>query len=140
MTSSLLSMFDSRAPNPYRATGTEFNNARHARQNSVPTSGPDQLKRACETRDVQLDRFPVRRMEATDEMMELMYESTGDGWESRQDMHLAHIGQEEVEHNLTVHELAARIPTGNDRVALDLYRLIRDFRHTHDSQVKLILI
>ena len=133
-------MFDSRAPNAYKATGVEFNDARRARQDVVPTSGPDNYMRACETRDAQLDRFPVRRMEATDEMMSLFYRPTANGWESHPDMYFPNIGHEEVEHNLTVHQLAARIPTGRENLALELYRLIRDFRHVHDSQVIFIFL
>ena len=130
-------MFDSRASRaPYRASGVDFNNARHAKQEVVPTSGPDNYIRACETRDVQLNRFPVRRMESTDEMMSLIFQPSDNGWETRPGMYFRHIGYEEVERNLNVHEIAARIPTGHPNLEMDFYRLIRDAREVHDSQVK----
>ena len=133
----LLGMFHSQGPDAYMASGGDFNDARHARQQEVPTTGPLNYHRVCETFDHQVTGMAPNAgiLVASNEMMELLYQDTNEGWTNHPDMNFPRIGRETVTYNLSVAELAERVPFGREEIFYDLYRLIRDQRQYFSSQV-----
>ena len=66
----MLGMFDpKKLSESYKASWSEFRDARKAKQSSVPTDGPENLFRVTETRDEQITGFPTRKITASDQMM-----------------------------------------------------------------------